>query len=549
MALNWFLIVVVVLMSFVFLAANVYILVYFQHPDDKNTAYFPKLLVIFGLLLAEACVLLLPLDVANNSTAIGCDAGWNGSCGNLDMEVLWLIVFMAIVVFLVLLLPFAIYYYEGDDDLDGAKAASRWLDALKMEVGTLVVVAIVIAITYSTSSTSTIPYDAIVMSSIPNGSIPITSVNGTNVTHSTIVVPSALAAYSGFHAFTDGSVLSSDERLAALTHPVQATNMTVAVSVPIYITALFSFVGWFAFTIFVAIGLIALPLDLILAFFYRPRFMPADIYAQQKMLIQIRSLELLEVGKEIKAQQLTVTGSKLSLRERQKQARQDLLMMNKFKQAVYLLEKDVQELKLCHEDYKNYNPLVPIGKLVLGFLCSIVSFLWVLQIILAMLPRVPIVPFLNNYFLWFDSWFPLFGTISVGLFTLYLLACCVKGCFKFGMRCFCCALHPMEFNGTYMNSFLFNLTLILLCCIPCVQFANQAFGDYVRLTTIQTMMGVQLKYMKGFTFFWAKNVFLYILLALAFLTLIYLAIRPRDTSSKTDKIRKKIEKQVRLATA
>ncbi|OQR83860.1 hypothetical protein ACHHYP_14190 [Achlya hypogyna] len=547
MALNWFLVVVVVLMTFVFLACNVYILVYFQHPDDKNTAYFPKLLVVLGLLLAEACVLLLPLDVANNSTAIGCDAGWNVACGNLDMEALWLIVFMAIAVFLVVLLPYAIYYYESDDGFE-VKTPQRWLDALKLEVATLVVVAIVIAITYVTSSTSTVPYLAMVQPSMPNGTLSIVVANASS--NATIVVPSGLSPFAGFHAFVDGSVITTDERLAALTVPPQITNMTVSVSVPIYITALFSFVGWFAFTIFVAIGLVALPLDLILAFFYRPKFMPADIYAQQKvMLIQIRSLELMEVGKEIKAGQMTMPGSKLSIRERQKQARSDLIMMNKFKQAVYLLEKDVQELKLCHEDYKNYNPLVPVGKLILGAVCSVVSFLWVLQVILAMLPAVPIVPFLNDYFLWFDQWFPLFGTISVGLFTMYLLACCVKGCFKFGMRCFCCALHPMEFNGTYMNSFMFNLTLILLCCIPCVQFANQAFSDYVRLTTIQTMMGIQLKYMKGFTVFWAKNVFLYILLAFVLVTIIFLAIRPRDTSSKTDKIRRKIEKQVRLATA
>ncbi|OQR92546.1 hypothetical protein THRCLA_08676, partial [Thraustotheca clavata] len=498
---------------------------------------------IFGLLLAQGCVLLLPLDVANNSTAIGCEAGWNAACGNLNMQALWLIVFMAIAIFLVLLLPFAIYYYESDDNFESAKGQKRWLDALKLEVCTLIVVAIVIAITYTTSSTSTIPYAMIIQNSIPNATA--LSNNGTN---SSNTIAASLYTSSGFHEFTDGQVISSDERLFALSLSHQSTSMTVNVSVPVYITALFSFVGWFAFTIFVAIGLVALPLDLILAYFYRPKFIPADVYAQQKMLIQIRSLELIEVGKEIKAASMAPAG-KMSIRERQKQARADMLTMNKFKQAVYLLEKDVQELKLCHEDYKNYNPLIPIGKLVLGFFCSIVSFLWILQIILAMLPTVPILPFLNNYFLWFDQWFPLFGTISVGLFTMYLLMCCVKGCFKFGMRCFCCALHPMEFNGTYMNSFLFNLALILLCCIPCVQFSNQAFGDYVRLTTIQTMMGIQLKYMKGFTFFWAHNVFLYILLILTFLTLVYLAIRPRDTSSKSDGIRKKIEKQVRLATA
>ena len=43
----------------------VYLLVYYQHPDDHNDAYFPKIVVIIGIMLAGATCLLLPLDVAN----------------------------------------------------------------------------------------------------------------------------------------------------------------------------------------------------------------------------------------------------------------------------------------------------------------------------------------------------------------------------------------------------------------------------------------------------------------------------------------------------
>lgn len=36
---------------------------------------------MLGLLLAEACVLAVPLDVANNSSNIGCQQGWITACG------------------------------------------------------------------------------------------------------------------------------------------------------------------------------------------------------------------------------------------------------------------------------------------------------------------------------------------------------------------------------------------------------------------------------------------------------------------------------------
>jgi hypothetical protein len=67
---------------------------------------------VFGLLLAEACVLALPLDVANNSSNIGCAQGWVQSCGGLDMHLFWTIMYVLVTVLCVAVLPFAIFYYE-----------------------------------------------------------------------------------------------------------------------------------------------------------------------------------------------------------------------------------------------------------------------------------------------------------------------------------------------------------------------------------------------------------------------------------------------------
>jgi LMBR1 domain-containing protein 1 len=53
------------------LIVAVYLLVYYQHPDDRNDAYFPKVVVIIGIMLAGATCLLLPLDVANNEEYAG----------------------------------------------------------------------------------------------------------------------------------------------------------------------------------------------------------------------------------------------------------------------------------------------------------------------------------------------------------------------------------------------------------------------------------------------------------------------------------------------
>jgi len=66
-----FLICVIVISLVILLVVGLYFLIKYQHPDDKNDAYIPKLIVWFGFVLAGATVLLLPLDVANNEGYAG----------------------------------------------------------------------------------------------------------------------------------------------------------------------------------------------------------------------------------------------------------------------------------------------------------------------------------------------------------------------------------------------------------------------------------------------------------------------------------------------
>jgi LMBR1 domain-containing protein 1 len=64
--MDWFLILVSCISVVILFVVSLYFLVYYQHPDDKNEAWLPKITVLLGMMLAGATVLLLPLDVANN---------------------------------------------------------------------------------------------------------------------------------------------------------------------------------------------------------------------------------------------------------------------------------------------------------------------------------------------------------------------------------------------------------------------------------------------------------------------------------------------------
>lgn len=61
-----FLIIVSVVTFCILCIIGLYLIVYYQHPDDHNESYAPKLVVLLGFVIAGCTVLLLPLDVANN---------------------------------------------------------------------------------------------------------------------------------------------------------------------------------------------------------------------------------------------------------------------------------------------------------------------------------------------------------------------------------------------------------------------------------------------------------------------------------------------------
>ena len=47
---SWFLLLCIGVVAVLLLAVNVYVLVHWSHPDDRNEAYLPKALVVRGMI-------------------------------------------------------------------------------------------------------------------------------------------------------------------------------------------------------------------------------------------------------------------------------------------------------------------------------------------------------------------------------------------------------------------------------------------------------------------------------------------------------------------
>lgn len=65
-------IVLIVVFIIILLAVNIYLLALYCHPDDKGwgNVVYCKILVVAGLTLCQAQALMVPLDVANESSLI-----------------------------------------------------------------------------------------------------------------------------------------------------------------------------------------------------------------------------------------------------------------------------------------------------------------------------------------------------------------------------------------------------------------------------------------------------------------------------------------------
>ena len=114
-SLNWFMIIVVCVVALLTIVFCLYMLVIYQHPEDRNQAWFPKIVVLFGMSVAIYTVLMFPLDVTNSQV---CDLNLPlVDCSTtFPMEELWQAVYIANMITVFILVPFAFFFYESDSE-------------------------------------------------------------------------------------------------------------------------------------------------------------------------------------------------------------------------------------------------------------------------------------------------------------------------------------------------------------------------------------------------------------------------------------------------
>ncbi|KAI9201893.1 uncharacterized protein BJ171DRAFT_516841 [Polychytrium aggregatum] len=481
-----------VIFALLVLVGAFYFLVYFQHPEDKWTAWFPKVVVILGISLSAYNLFLLPFDVGNQSgefTTTGIPMGPIASG--------FYITSVAIVLVAV---PFTVYFYEGVDDSDESdeksSSNSQLGYALKWLLPTLIFIAAIIFVMYWF---------------IPGiADVPAVRVTGTLTPFDTTgQIP--------------GSVPDYMRNLCTATTCISQPGVYHAgISPFVYIVAVVSLVGWIIFSIFGGVGIVSFPFDLIMGWVYRPKHISATEYAERKKMIGEQSQILMEAGKTLQEELKEASRNGKSNR----MMRRLRLKENEFRKDVLILEYHYRRLEDCYKR-QGGNLLLQILKLVAGLISIVLSVVWIIQVSIYQLPKIlgtlPISAFLND-FLENVSPIPFIGTSFYAVFAFYILVCVIKGVEKLGMRILIISIHPLRFGETMMNSLVFNTGIVLLCSLSVAQFCSQNFDKYGRYTTVSAVFGSQLAYFRGIHYGYDASPF--ILLGFVVLTFLYTLYRP-----------------------
>ncbi|KAH6572508.1 hypothetical protein BASA62_003335 [Batrachochytrium salamandrivorans] len=477
---NLSLIITSILFAILVIIGAIYFVVYFQSPTDKWVAWFPKVVVITSLSLAAWNIFLLPLDVANQSGSIG------SSTGGIPIPTLTLAFYATSIVLVLVIMPFTVFYYEGEDnkdDEDGVKrsASGQFGYAIKWIIPTLAFAAGIVAamywggLGYAEITTTYLQSPLFDTTDLEVNSLVgfynfqfycNTSAVGKTITltprfplgvNSSVpvyaVIPAANTALPSYGC----SALSG----APICCTVTAVN-EVVVSIGVFIIAVITLVGWIIFAVFGGVGMAALPYDMLSEFQNRPKPINSIEYGERKIKIGQQAQLLIEVCKTLNVElKEAARGNSFNKRYRTIKNRE-----RQFRKDVLIIDYHYRNLE---ESYRFQG-----GNILLHYI---------------------------KFFL-----------------------ACLSGMPNLACDWYLLHVHPLVVGETLMSSLVFNAGVILLCSLPLAQFCNVAFSDYAKYTSNQSIFGVSISTLKGISF--GYDACVYVMLGFLVLTFFYNMYNP-----------------------
>jgi LMBR1 domain-containing protein 1 len=455
------------------LAANLLFLAKYLDPSEFSRGLFLKLSSLVGLCLVEATVLLLPFDLNTDPSTTA--AAWDA-------------LLIALFTHAVFLSPLQLFYYESSDDEDAAGgrcfSPGACGSAVVHSCAAWALAAISLGLGYTYMGTAFIQVRTF---SLPASAL-VPSAPGL------LISPATCAAQPR----APGALCPAGGDVLGL-----AAELPVDVTFVVFLGAAFSFFGWVLFSVWLGVGLVALPLGLVQTFLFRPRPLTAQKARGARRAVNARASELLLLGESMEAtlsEGLSATRSRGEARAVLRAHKADVTRLRLLVQAAEA-ELEAWQLGDPVEWRRSYNPLWPFAALAAGVLAAAFSLALILHLCVFMAPRPPAHPFLNSL-LKLLAPLPFGSTLTVVAISVYLLLAVATGVGKVGTRMFLLAIHPLEVGKTLSNTMLFNVAMLELCALPVTQFICAAFPAFVSASAVDALIGGAYENLGFFRFFY-----------------------------------------------
>ncbi|KAG5492437.1 hypothetical protein JKF63_01015 [Porcisia hertigi] len=253
----------------------------------------------------------------------------------------------------------------------------------------------------------------------------------------------------------------------------------------VYFVATTSSFGWCFFFIFGGVGLAAVPLSAVAAFLNRPRPITKTEYDMVRVKLKREVRHLLDAGRRLNAE----VGV---LRPTPKQHQKMLL----FQRNV----RDVERRSEGNEEAYRVSGAYVLRcymALAMGVVNGIVTFLWVLHILLSNILHM--FPLMDRIMSFLNGLLPMLATLVYAYCTMYLMWCTVVGCRVVSRHALVFPVYPLRIRGTMLNALLFNSLLLLcsafavlfLCAVSLSTYAASTFMHDVFAITLLQMYGVK----------------------------------------------------------
>ena len=486
--INIFLIIMMVVIPIILLLINLYVIVYFQQPEERGVNFIWRIIIIIGLELCEISILLIPADVMNAGPPEG----------GIPMEIIWYVVYYVLIAMVALVLPFGLCWFNMDAE---DKFIRKAVFSVFFTGAFLFIVAVFSIIFYLIFGVAEIPMKFEGVDTDWSSQV-YTSTNDVGIVFNDILKYKDLKFDNSNYTETDkkaftrmfGTKVNEDKETGIV---------SFRISWVLFLIAGVSTIGFALVVAFGGIGFGILPVDLIFGFVNRPQPIKDADKKRYMKIIGEKAIKMMDESKNIKG----TTG----FRNRRK--------YNKFREDVYILDRALRTLQK-RADMKGF--LWGYVSLIIGILSCVCSLLWCIQLILSLFD----VPYALFDFImsWMTGPLSFFGIIFYGIFAVYLFCAAFKAVryigFRFGIGFL---FFPMEVSNTYMNAFCFNTILLAFVGFGTNTLCSEVFATFTSGTSIEMFLGNSITELRYVKYLYQYTPIIMPVLAVVFITFLLLS--------------------------